>query len=127
MVARHLNWEDSVCAFDLHAIRRYLQAVVELIHHMLRMLERFAASKKYMFVRKSRKGRKTKESKGKMLRYVYSSSHSGVYPYVFKINRKRRKLTQRLKTARRKKRMRRNKIANERIESTSSNSSPLNR
>lgn len=93
LVARRLNWKNSVCAFHSHTIRRYLRAVVELIHHMLRMLEGFAASKKYMFVRKSRKGRKNKESNGKMLCYVYSSSHSGVNPYVFKINEKRRKLT----------------------------------
>jgi hypothetical protein len=45
---------------------RYLKAVVELNHQMLRMLERFASGKKYMFVRKNRKNRKEKDKKGEM-------------------------------------------------------------
>ena len=45
---------------------RYLKAVVELNHQMLRMLERFASGKKYMFVRKNRQNRKEKDRKGEM-------------------------------------------------------------
>jgi len=71
-VQSNIYYEQSTLDLFVEMIRGYkfqsmgyLQALVELIHQMLRMLEKFASQKKYMFVRKSKKTRKPKENKDK--------------------------------------------------------------
>ncbi|KAI9277922.1 timeless protein-domain-containing protein [Umbelopsis sp. AD052] len=69
-VQSNIYYEQSTLDLFIEMVRgykfqstEYLKSVVELNHHMLRMLERYASGKKYMFVRKNRKSRKEKDKK----------------------------------------------------------------